>query len=291
MNVSLEKKIRLAVGLSGLFSFLILLLAIYAFYSSHQTQKDYALVLEENRLLKETHSTLSTRLKQLQSKNHDIEQLLNLHRDKLSQSEQKRLEFEKQQAEKLLSEAEQQQATLEQRQLTFDSLKARLRQFLDPEAVSIHPSEDTILLRLSNTFLFDSKEIEVRRGYDHTDPTYQPPPDADSIPLELSDAEAVLIELAKLLREELPRYTLRVEGHSDNIPIGSSMKHRFPSNWELSAARATATVRYLHEIGGIPTSRMTAIGRADTHPIANNETLEGRQTNRRVDIILLPPTP
>ncbi|UCF66060.1 MAG: OmpA family protein [Acidobacteriota bacterium] len=79
--------------------------------------------------------------------------------------------------------------------------------------------------------------------------------------------------------------TAVVEGHSDNMPISSPV---FPSNWELSAARAASVVRYL-ESCGLPGHRLTAVGHADTRPIAENTTPEGRQRNRRVEILLETP--
>jgi chemotaxis protein MotB len=80
-----------------------------------------------------------------------------------------------------------------------------------------------------------------------------------------------------------------VEGHTDDVPIGPELRERFPSNWELSAARATEVVRFLVERGGIAAGRLRAVGRADTEPAASNDSEEGRRQNRRIEIILLPP--
>lgn len=77
---------------------------------------------------------------------------------------------------------------------------------------------------------------------------------------------------------------LRIEGHSDNIPIASS---KYPSNWELSTARASWIVNYFVEKYAIDPFRMSAAGYGEFHPIASNETPEGRALNRRVDIIVL----
>ena len=75
--------------------------------------------------------------------------------------------------------------------------------------------------------------------------------------------------------------TIDVVGHTDNIPIATSA---FPSNWELSAARAGQAVRYMVE-QGVPADRLRAIGQADTVPIASNETGAGRSANRRVEFV------
>lgn len=78
------------------------------------------------------------------------------------------------------------------------------------------------------------------------------------------------------------RYRILVEGHTDNLPIQTE---RFPSNWELSASRASSVVRYL-QLAGIDAARMSATGFADTRPLANNGSDDGRASNRRVELIM-----
>jgi chemotaxis protein MotB len=82
-------------------------------------------------------------------------------------------------------------------------------------------------------------------------------------------------------------YDLRVEGHTDNIPIHNA---EFDSNWELSSARATRIARILLELHSIPPDRISAAGYAEFHPVASNETAEGRAENRRVDLVVQPRT-
>jgi chemotaxis protein MotB len=74
-----------------------------------------------------------------------------------------------------------------------------------------------------------------------------------------------------------------IEGHTDSRPISTS---RFPSNWELSTARATAVLRFLAGTG-IDPGRLSAMGYGDTHPVGDNATAEGQAKNRRVEIIVL----
>ena len=75
--------------------------------------------------------------------------------------------------------------------------------------------------------------------------------------------------------------TIDIVGHTDNIPIATS---HFPSNWELSAARAGQAVRYMVE-QGVPADRLRAIGQADTVPLAPNSDAKGRSTNRRIEFV------
>ncbi len=79
---------------------------------------------------------------------------------------------------------------------------------------------------------------------------------------------------------------IRIEGHTDNVPIRNS---RFPSNWELSTARATVIVAHLLDKFGLSPERVSAAGYAEYRPVASNDAEEGRARNRRVDIIVLNP--
>jgi chemotaxis protein MotB len=88
--------------------------------------------------------------------------------------------------------------------------------------------------------------------------------------------------IAGLLRTR--EYRLRIEGHTDNVPIHTA---QFPSNWELSTARATEIVRLLMVRDGFSPDRLSAGGFAEYHPVASNRTAEGRGMNRRVDIVIL----
>jgi len=82
-------------------------------------------------------------------------------------------------------------------------------------------------------------------------------------------------------------YDLRIEGHTDNIPIHTA---EFESNWELSAARATHIARIFIDLKAIPSERLSAAGYAEFHPVASNDTADGRSENRRVDLVVLPRT-
>jgi chemotaxis protein MotB len=119
--------------------------------------------------------------------------------------------------------------------------------------------------------------------------------DADKIVLQVpgevlfKSARASLSETALPLFEEIqktfenyPDYTISIRGHTDNRPINTL---QFPSNWELSAVRATTVLRYFL-LNGVAAERITATGYADLLPIAPNDTAEGRSANRRVEFVL-----
>ena len=99
-----------------------------------------------------------------------------------------------------------------------------------------------------------------------------------------------LAALADTLTTTFPNRTVRIEGHSDNVPVGPNLQEQYPSNWELSAARATAVIRYLVSEHGIEPDRLEAVALGDTHPIASNTTAAGRRSNRRIEVLVLPDT-
>ena len=94
-------------------------------------------------------------------------------------------------------------------------------------------------------------------------------------------ARPVLDEVIRVVNK-YPKYKIHIQGHTDDEPISSAM---FPTNWELSAGRATAVLRYFIDRGAEP-ERMTATGYADTFPLARNDIVEGRARNRRVEFVL-----
>lgn len=105
----------------------------------------------------------------------------------------------------------------------------------------------------------------------------------------LHDAgRARLAELAAELEDAYPGRAYRIEGHSDSVPVGASLKDRYPSNWELSAARAAAVVRYLVEAHAIGEDRFEVVSYGASRPTATNATAAGRAANRRIRVAVLP---
>ena len=105
--------------------------------------------------------------------------------------------------------------------------------------------------------------------------------EAGNANLNLGNSKPVLDEIVRIL-ESYPRYRISVQGHTDDSPISTD---RFPSNWELSSARATAVLRYFID-KNIDPKRLTATGYADIFPIASNDSDLGQATNRRVEFVL-----
>ena len=97
-----------------------------------------------------------------------------------------------------------------------------------------------------------------------------------------------LLSLAGILKQE-PDQQIVVEGHTDDVGVGKALQNVYPTNWELSTARATAVVRFLQDQAEINPQRLSAVGYSYYKPIGDNDTEEGRAQNRRIEIVLVPP--
>ena len=97
---------------------------------------------------------------------------------------------------------------------------------------------------------------------------------------------ATLKQLSAILAREYKENSVRVEGHTDNTPVKKARK-KYPSNWELSTARASSVVRALIAAKAVTADRVTASGYADQRPVSSNSTKDGRKANRRVEIWIL----
>ena len=127
--------------------------------------------------------------------------------------------------------------------------------------INVNTNVEGIIISLSDALTFESGSAELRE-----------------------EATQTLHEIAKVLRTTENR--IRVEGHTDNLATNNPL---YPSNWELSAMRAVAIVRFLIEHEGIAPSRLSAAGYAEFKPVAANDTRANRALNRRADIVIIYP--
>jgi chemotaxis protein MotB len=129
-------------------------------------------------------------------------------------------------------------------------------------AVSIHMGRDGLVISLREAGFFASGSATPR-------------------PETLPTLRRIAASLSRTL------YDVRVEGHTDNVPIHTA---EFDSNWELSTARATRIARLFLDLKAMPPDRISAAGYGEFHPVARNDTADGRAENRRVDLVVLPRT-
>jgi chemotaxis protein MotB len=158
--------------------------------------------------------------------------------------------------------------------------------FEEPPTVRSNPAipAHEIIRRLRNAIYAEGYkgEIKVERDKEGVRITIKSPLLFDSGKADLrSEAMPVLDELVAIL-EESPNFVV-VEGHTDNVPINTV---EFPSNWELSTARAISVMRRLRERGEFDSERFAVAGYGEYHPVEPNNTPQGRRENRRVEILL-----
>lgn len=110
--------------------------------------------------------------------------------------------------------------------------------------------------------------------------------------LMFDSGRAEIYEEAKYILKDLTKEivdvpnNVRIEGHTDNVPIGPELQSKFPTNWELSTARATNVTRYVLETLNFPPKRISSAGYGEYQPIVDNDTEEHKAMNRRVDIVV-----
>jgi chemotaxis protein MotB len=162
-----------------------------------------------------------------------------------------------------ISKAEMAASQSQAEQQSFEALKAKLNHYAQTHGFSnqVH----AIITRQG----LDVRVLTDKLLYDSGSATLQ------------TSGDPLLDEVASLLKVE-GTHPITVEGNTDDVPIANS---QYPSNWELSTARATSVVRYFIA-HGVPEQRLGAAGYADLHPVASNATAAGRALNRRVDIVV-----
>lgn len=159
---------------------------------------------------------------------------------------------------------EEQDQVIQELQYTRQRIEAGLKEQIASQEIRIEEMEGKLKVTFVDKILFDSGSARINpRGRE-----------------SLSD-------FARSFADNNGQKIV-VEGHTDNVPVGSALRSRYPSNWELSTARATAVVRFLVEEAGLTPDRMAASGYGSYRPLAANDTEDGRSQNRRIEIILVP---
>jgi len=143
-------------------------------------------------------------------------------------------------------------------------LTKSLQDEIDKGNITIQRVRDRLTINMIDQVLFDSGQAVVK-------------------PAGLN----VLKQVSDVLKD-VPDKQIRIEGHTDNVPIGVKLRDKFATNWELSTTRATSVVRYLLDEGGVNRDMISAAGYADTRPVATNDSDDGKASNRRIEIVLYP---
>ena len=234
------------------FSFLYLSLSLFMVFSCVSKNKYMELETKSN----ETQAQLEL------DKENLADQISNLN------SEKKRLLDE---IEGLNKDLKQEKLAVQQKEKEVSKLdktrmeiESSLKDQIAQKDIKLEEIEGKLKVTFVDKILFDSGSVMIK-----------------------TKGQEVLLKLADSFRGNKDQ-NITVEGHTDNVQIGSALLSRFPTNWELSTARATAVVRFLQEKGNIAPERLTASGFSAYRAVTTNETPEGRKQNRRIEIILVP---
>ena len=179
----------------------------------------------------------------------------------LAEERERAAELQRPLAERAAAEA----AAVQEMERAYDELVAALREEITNKDVALHRARGGVAMSIGDRVLFPSGQAALTAA-----------------------GRAVIDKVAEVLATAAGRIV--VEGHTDDVPIGPDLRARFSSNWELSTARATEVVREL-VARGVPSLALEAVGRADTRPVASNDTEAGRRRNRRIEIIVSGPAP
>ena len=164
----------------------------------------------------------------------------------------------------LETDVEQKEIEVSELGKTRMEIEASLKEQIAQKNIKLEEIEGKLKVTFVDKILFDSGSVTIK-----------------------PEGQEVILKLADSFRNSEDK-NIAVEGHTDNVQIGAALLDRFPTNWELSAARATAVVRFLEEKGNIAPERLTASGFSYHRSVTTNDTPEGRKQNRRIEIILVP---
>jgi chemotaxis protein MotB len=166
--------------------------------------------------------------------------------------------------EELSKDVQAKEGELAQLKGTYDNLQEKMKDEIAKGDISLSQDGGRLRVGLVDKILFDSGEAAIsKRG------------------------EGVLARVGAVLAS-IDDKQIQVSGHTDRTPISEKLAPQFPTNWELSAARAINVVRFLAEKASVPPQRLVASGYGEYHPIANNKSSSGRARNRRIEILLTP---
>jgi chemotaxis protein MotB len=146
---------------------------------------------------------------------------------------------------------------------TYEQLVDKMKSEIAKGQVTISELQGRLTVNMVDAILFDSGRAEVK-----------------------PEGLVVLGKVIEILKSVNDK-AIRIEGHTDAIPISGSLAQRYPTNWELSAARAINVARYLQK-QAINPGQLSAAGFGEFKPVADNATVEGRAKNRRIEIVLVP---
>jgi chemotaxis protein MotB len=221
----------------------------------------YKTLQQERDLLSQQQQTLQGEVKAANERGDDLARQKEALVAEKTALEQRQAQLDAQQ-KALDAQLQQSEDDARRQQSTYDGLVKNLKKELEAGQIQVQQMRDGLSVNVAQEILFDSGSAALDK-----------------------QGREVLQRVSDQLKET--SYQIVVTGHSDDRPIGPGLVARYPTNWELSAARAASVVRLFQDTG-IAAVRLMAVGVADTRPVASNDTAEGRARNRRIEIRLRP---
>ncbi|HYO51179.1 OmpA family protein [Archangium sp.] len=152
---------------------------------------------------------------------------------------------------------------LEKKSSEYENLARSLKEEIKTGKIELSELKGRMVVKMKDKILFSSGSTKLNK-----------------------EGQEALEKVAQALKDVQGKL-IRVEGHTDNVPVPVDSKKEFASNWELSTTRALVVVQLLQE-QGVPPTMLSALGYGEYQPIASNQTAEGRSLNRRIEIVLAP---
>jgi chemotaxis protein MotB len=221
---------------------------------ANQLNKNYMAELQKNKNLTAENTALKTQLATVTKEKDELNYILSAKSDALSKT-----------VAALRTENEELKKTKEkvqQASKTYESMLEKMKSEVAQGQITITELKGKLTVNMVDAILFDSGQSEVKK-----------------------QGQEVLEKLVDVLKDVKGK-VIRVEGHTDNVQIHGHLAKKYPSNWELSAARSINVTRYLQKAGIDPAMLSTA-AYGEFRPVAPNDTKEGRAKNRRIEIVLV----
>ena len=253
----------------GVLGALLIIVAIGGFYwhrdVSRENRQNQQLLTEQTQEISDLKQVV-TQFEQVEAAMQDLKNSVNLKDDAIAALNQQLEQHEgaTNTNTTLQAQIKSLQEELERRKQIQEALSQQAQEEIDKGEIQVTQRLNNTVIRLEEQILFDTGKTNLKPS-----------------------GIEMLKKIAELMGS-VDNHEMQVEGHADSRPIQGMLKRKYDTNWELSAARSTQVVRYLVEKLGVEATRISAAGFGQFRPLADNDTAQNLQLNRRVEFVLRP---
>lgn len=231
-----------------------------------QLQAELAKAQQKNAGLESERAALQTDIKGLEhilkSRSDELSKNITDLRQKIADLEKENAGL-KEQIAAIQKQKEEKAKEVREVSKTYEDLLDKMKNEISQGQVTISELKGKLTVNMLDAILFDSGKAEVKE-----------------------EGMALLRKVLDILKQVKDK-AIRIEGHTDNVVIVGALAKKYPTNWELSSARAINVTRFL-QLEGIDPTILSAVAYGEFHPVSDNSTDEGKAKNRRIEIILVP---